>query len=109
MCTMLTIYSRHYNQTNDRWESISSHIFTKSKQPSSDFKSGLNLIRDELQKRNIPCRPMVKFTDNCCSEFKSRYVFGGLKNDDAFVGVYKTPGKYLMVFIKFSRDRYCST
>jgi len=97
---MLSIYSRHYNEITKQWESISAHVFTKNKDTYSDFKSGMVLIKAELEKREIPLRKMIKLTDNCSAEFKSRYVFGAFKYDDMeVVGVYKTPGKYKFFFI----------
>ena len=90
---MLTLYSRHYNENSNQWESIASHVFTKNKQPHSDYQFGLSLIKEELRKQNIPCRKLVKLVDNCCSENKSRYVLGDMKKDDIdFVCIYKTPG-----------------
>ena len=96
---MLTMYSRHYDETTNQWQAISAHVFTKNKQPHSDYQFGLNLIKEELEKQNIPCRKLVKLTDNCCSQNKSRYVLGDMKKDDIdFVGIYKTPGKSLYLF-----------
>ena len=97
---MLSIYSRHYNVITNQWESISAHVFTKNKDTYSDFKTGMLLIKEELEKREIPFRKMIKLTDNCSAEFKSRFVFGALKYEDMdVVGVYKTPGKYQNVFL----------
>ena len=94
MVTMLTLYSRHFNQTKDQWETIVVHVFSKIKNPKADYHLGKELIKMEFAKRNIPDRPLVKFTDNCPSENKSKFVIADSKEDETSIAIFKTPGDF---------------
>ena len=96
MVQMMTLYSRHYNQSNNEWESIVVHVFSKNKNPKTDYHVGIKMIKEEFAKRDIPVRRMVKFTDNCAAENKSKFVLADSKSDENFVAIFKTPGTFFI-------------
>ena len=98
MVQMLTLYSRHFNHKKDEWESIVAHVFTKNKNPKADYEMGIKIIKNEFAEREIPLRKMVKFTDNCAAENKSKFVLADSKTDEDFVAIFKTPGSFLFIF-----------
>ena len=93
---MLTLYSRHYNHLEDEWETIVVHVFSKTKNPKADYDLGIEKIKSEFAERNIPVRPLIKYTDNCAHENKSKYVLGDSKLDESSVAIFKTPGEYFI-------------
>ena len=90
---MLTLYSRHFDEAKNEWASIVIHVFSKSKNARADYYKGIDAIKAEFVKRKIPVRKLIKYTDNCASENKSKYVLADSKLDEDFVGIFKTPGK----------------
>ena len=92
MCQMLTLYSRHFDSKNNEWETIVVHIFSKFKNPKADYHLGIQILKTEFAKRSVPVRPLVKFSDNCPSENKSRFVLADSKLDEVSVSIFKTPG-----------------
>ena len=94
MVQMLTLYSRHYNHKKDQWESIVAHVFSKNKNPKADYQVGIEMIKKEFAERDIEERTMVKFTDNCPSENKSKFVLADSRTDQKFVAIFKTPGSF---------------
>ena len=98
MIQMLTLYSRHYNYQKEEWETIVVHVFSKHKNPKADYDLGIELIKTEFRNRDIHDRKMVKFTDNCPAENKSKFVLADAKLDENFVAIFKTPGKFFKSF-----------
>ena len=96
MVNMLTLFSRHYNHMEDKWETIVVHVFSKSKNPKADYHVGIEKIKMEFAERNIPVRQLVKFTDNCAHENKSKFVLADSKLDETSVAIFKTPGKSII-------------
>ena len=57
---MLTLLFRYYDVREKNWFTISTHIFTNQRNTRADYETGMQLIREELNKRNVSTRRLVK-------------------------------------------------
>ena len=57
---MLTLLLRYFDEEKDSWQSLSCHIFTNKRDTRADYVAGKNLLWEELKKRNVPERRLVK-------------------------------------------------